>query len=264
MSRPSLPLAVRRGYPALAAMAVLAATATSARAQLYTTDPYDPSGRDFRQYVYPGGGQGFGSVVADRSRNYVAPNQFDRYTDDLDLPLGGKGSRYDSAFRRYDTDFQRSYIPNRKADASYYEARDKRESAMIEAMQEPDPTKRDQLVREATAKSRRATSDVSLSMRRVATVGSIPPSPRRRAAARTSAAVPPAPGRSATASPSRLEIPPAPRGTRGSPAATPSAAGRAALPTAPRSSDLPSDVLRRSRAMSQRRSIPTTPAAAPR
>ena len=260
MSRSSPAWVIRRLLPAVVATGLIAAMASSVRAQLYSTDPYDPSGRDFRQYVYPGGGQGFSTVVAERARNYVAPNQFDRSTDDLDLPLGGRGYRYDSAYRQYDSEFQRSYIPNRKADAPYYEARDKRDRTMIEAMQETDPKKRDQMVREATANSRRATSDISLSTRRVANGREIPAAPRRRTTARSSVGVPPAPGRRTTASPSRSVIPPAPRGASSSSVAPRPAPGRASLPAAPGTSDLPTDILNRSRAMSQRRTLPPAPA----
>lgn len=234
--------------------------------QLYTTDPYDPAGRPFRGYVYPRGGDEFAAGYAPRARGYVAPNQLDRYTDDLDMPLGSRGSRYDSAFRRFDEDFGRVYQPTDK-DKKYVEERERRERNLIGAMTERDPKKRASLLREAEQESKKASSDPLLSIRRGASGTGVANAPTRRAPRSKPSTTKPSVG---GAAPTR--IPPASSTTRPRPAAggsSPSpdtapnriqpkpAAGTGAAPSSgrtssalrsiDRSSALPTDVLRRSR-----------------
>lgn len=260
------------------ALVALAGIGTGARAQLYTTDPYDPYGRYVRNYVYPGGGDGFAANVAARSRNYVAPNQFDRYSDDLDSPFGGgRGTRYDDAYRRYDEVFERDYVPNRNVDEKYRNDRDRREGEMIQAMREPDAKKRDKLIREIEQRAKRSASELSLSVRRGNGDAVAPNASGRRPAqapvgiTRASdpgdPTIPMNPGRRArpgatrgtnSAAPARStsSAPAAPSATSGRSPSTAGGRGREDSSSAPS----PSDVLNRSREMSrERETIPPAP-----
>ena len=243
----------------------MVAMPTVSRGQLYTTDPYDPSGRAYRSYVYPRGGDEFAAGFAPRGRGYVAPNQLDRYTDSLDSGLGGRGARYDSSFRRFDTDFGRVYTQSDQ-DKKYVESRERRERDMIRAMTERDPKKRAQLVREAEDESKKGTGDTSLSVRRGASGPTVATAPTRRAPRPSGAAN----GRPAAGSVAPTRRPETPSTTGRSPSSTRSgtnvaptrprpaspASGGSAAPTSSRSrptermidrvNPRPSDVIRRS------------------
>lgn len=237
----------------------------SAVAQLYTPDPYD---RTYRGYAYPSANDinyrnGGGPAPGQARIGAVAPNQMDRLDEEL-----GLSSRYDSAFRRFDRDFDRQYVPNRESDKKYYQDRERREREMIRAMTERDPQRRNSRVREAEDGARRGASDLSLSPRRVGSVASAPSAPTRRSprtggpAAASSA--PPAPvrrSRPATSAPtSGAESPrdlttPAPSRTQrrdaGDSSVTPPAptrrSGRAPSAAGNAREPLPTDVLRRAR-----------------
>ena len=156
-------------------VALLQGASSSASGQLYTADPYDPAGRGFRQYAYPGAEEGYPGSYAARAR-IARQTQFDRADDDLGFSTTGRGGRrgrYDDE-RLNDQDPR----PTDKADRQYYAARDRRERAMVAATRETDPKKRDRMVREADQESRRAASDLSLSVRRsAANRATIPPAP---------------------------------------------------------------------------------------
>lgn len=215
---------------------------SAAYGQLYSTDPYDPSGRPFRAYAYPGAGEVYGGMSGTpRTRGTAGANRFDSMDDDLGFNRFG---RYDSAYRRLDREYGREYIPNESADRKYFADREKRERDMIEARREPDPRKRQQKIKELEEEAKRAASDVRLSVRRGAAVAgaNVPPAPTRRPsrAAATPGATAPrgaTPGRATDSS-----IPAAPA-RRGSSSATPnpSAPARArsgssdpSIPPAPR------------------------------
>ena len=253
-------------------IALLQGASSSASAQLYTADPYDPAGRGFRQYAYPGAEEGYPGSYAARAR-IARQTQFDRADDDLGFSTTGRGGRrgrYDDNERLNDQDPR----PTDKADRQYYAARDRRERAMVDATREPDPKKRDRMVREAEQEGRRAASDLSLSVRRSATNrATIPPAPSRatsanaanRAAGTSGSAIPPVPGRRASsaassAAPSGIAVP------RRSNATAAAAGTRSAIPPPPSASrdrerdpidPLPSDVLERAREREQTRAIST-------
>jgi len=217
---------------------------TVSRGQLYTPDPYDPSGRAFRGYVYPGGGDGFNPAFTQRARNNVAPNQFDLLSDGLDMPGGRFGGRYDNAFRRFDADFDRVYIPNRRADEKYVEDRDQRERDQISASRERDPRKRAQLMREVEQESRKGTPEGALSVRRGSGGAPVATAPSRRASTRAANVSAPsrrrAPSAAGESAPSRARTNPSAAAPRSSAAPAPS---RTRTPGA--SNPLPSEVLRR-------------------
>lgn len=251
--------------------ALLHGASSRAHGQLYTADPYDPYGRGFRQYAYPGAGEGYPGSYAARART-VRPNQFERADEDLGFPSAGRGSRR-GRFDDLDSPSGREPGPGDKADRQYFAERDRRAKTMRDATRETDPKKRDRMVREAELEGRRAASDPSLSVRRVAPGRStIPPAPLRasaanaasRAARTPSSAIPPAPGRRApsTTGASAGSGVPAPRRSNGSAAS----GTRSNLPPPPPSSrsrdrdevdPLPSDVLDRARDRERSRAVST-------
>lgn len=260
----------RLGAAFLAAAAFVQCASSSSHAQLYTADPYDPPGRGFRQYAYPGADEGYPGSYAARAR-IVRPNQFERADDDLGISTGrvGRPGRYSDTDRLYGRD----PAPSDKADRKYFTERDRREQAMLDATRESDPKKRDRMVREAEKQGRRAASDVSLSVRRSAPAGgaAIPPAPLRASAnaanrgARPSASsIPPAPTRRVpTAAGSTGETrTAAPRRSGGASAS----ANRSIIPPPPSTSrsrerddvnPLPSDVLERARERDRSRAVST-------
>jgi hypothetical protein len=160
----------------------------SAHAQLYGPDPYDPDGRPFKAYAYPGAGEVYGGMGGRPrpSGAYNGPNQFDRMDQDLGFPTTGLDARSGGRFG-YTTGYDPSrYIPNEKADRKYFASREKQEQAMLKASLERDPKKRAQMMKEAEAEAKKNASDISLSVRRGDSAGrsNIPAPPARAARSR--------------------------------------------------------------------------------
>jgi len=240
-----------------AALFAMAVAASSARAQLQTPDPYDPYGRAYRSFAYPGASDGpYGPGAGPPNRSGLATaNQFDLRGTDLGFSGGLRTGRYDNAYRRFDREFGREYVPNQKADEEYYKDREKRESESIRAMIDRNPARRGALDRDAGAEAaRQPNTESNLSVRR-----GIPAAPARRpsrsgVAAATSTA---APRRAAAPTDSSRTPAPARRGSVDSsiPPAPPS--GRRGLE---RADDVrPSDVLQRSRDFDRPREKVTSP-----
>ena len=73
----------------------------------------------------------------------------------------GPGTPYYRAYRRFDQEFHRTYRPNEAADRSYYDDQEKRNDKYFQALREPDPRKRSQLLREYNLDNMRAARDLS-------------------------------------------------------------------------------------------------------
>jgi len=225
----------------------------SARAQLYTADPYDPYGKAYRAYTYPSSGFEPGTAGPVRNRA-PAPNQFDRLGDDLGLG-GEQYGRYDRAYRRFDREFGRQYTPNEKADASFNAERERGEADLIRSMRErsparydlPDRTPRggspDEPARDAST-NRRASPAPRAPGLRDSRPSDAPPAPRLPDRLR------PTGGNQARSS-SIAPRPPAPTG-----AARPTSAPR---PGSGSTVPSPSDVLDRSQKMERGRAPLTSP-----
>jgi hypothetical protein len=259
----------RNLWRAFGLIAACLGVSSAASAQLYTADPYDPEGRGFRQYAYPGAGEGYPGSYAARQRGLVRPNQFERADDDLGFPSTTLRNRSSDLYHSFDREYGREYVPNEKADKRYMADRERREREMLRASLERDPKKREQMIREVEQNSRKASGDLSLSVRRSTTPGqAIPPapvrSPRSGAAGRASSsagvAIPPPPARrgASTTESTTTRAPAAP--ARRTPSAAAPASDRPNVPAAPLPSassryrdeedpdPLPSDVLERARA----------------
>ncbi|MDB5353371.1 MAG: hypothetical protein JWN86_4618 [Planctomycetota bacterium] len=226
----------------------------SANAQLYSTDPYDPYGRPFRSFVYPGASDGPYGPGAGPVRRATAPNQFDRLGDDLVFSGGSRGGRYDGAYRRFDEEFGRNYVPNEQADAQYIKDREKREQDMIRAMRERDPKRRADILKDVNAESKRVESDLGVSVRRGAATGPISRAPSRRAVPAAGAAAPPtrAPGSATSRSRASADVPK--RAAATVPPAPPSGRKARELEDA-----RPSDVLERNQRIDRARAPITSP-----
>lgn len=256
-------------------LALVCLFTTQARAQLFSADPYDPYGRAYRSFAYPGAGDN--PSLPNATRYPQGPsggsraNRFQDFANDPSFGgLGGfdgRSSRYDAAFRRYDRDFGRVSSPAQQADAKYIADRDRREQAMIKAMRERDPKRRDQLVRQVEEKASSTGSELGPSLRRGASPSSTPSAPplRSRASTRPSGTAPAgtaAPAR-AGAAPTAAEAAARGDGTRAAtPPPPPLPSTRRARAAEPR----PSEVLERSRRLDSQRegatespSIPPTP-----
>ena len=155
------------------------ASAGAARAQ-HTPDPYNIVGEynsQYEPYMY--------AELPDRPR-HRSPNQgrldgrsgvrnansFQNFLDsDGDepgdfgrsaaAPAVGPGTPYYRAYRRFDQEFQRTYRPNEAADRSYYNDQEKRNDKYFQALREPDPRKRSQLLRDYNLDNMRAARDLS-------------------------------------------------------------------------------------------------------
>lgn len=73
----------------------------------------------------------------------------------------GPGTPYYRAYRRFDQEFGRTYRPNESADRSYYNDQEKRNDKYFQALREPDPRKRSQLLRDYNLDNMRAARDLS-------------------------------------------------------------------------------------------------------
>ncbi len=243
----------------IVALVTSAGLGSTVTAQLFSPDPYDPYGRAYRAYAYPGAGYNPSLPNATRFSQGATgannANQFQGFLNDPGLGTFGRSSRYDGAFRKFDSAFDRNTSPGDKADAKYFEERERREQAMIRAMVERDPKKRDELVRKADAEAKKSGGILGPSVRRGGSAASVPSAPAlttRVRAARTPAANSGAsPGATPTPStgaapltPEARRLPPAPSLPDVSERRSPSRVDAARVNRPARS---PSEVLERSR-----------------
>jgi len=148
-------------------------------AQGHTPDPYNIVGEYNRQYE-PYMGATFPTeegTLPNQARleersSYRTANQFQNYVESLDGAedegfrtvsprLSGPGTPYYRANRRFDEAYQRTYRPNTEADRRYYTEQDRRNSKYFRAMNETDPRKRAQLLREYNLDNLRAARSLS-------------------------------------------------------------------------------------------------------
>lgn len=249
----------RRYRPVLLGMltwsAISVFLAPQAKSQLFSPDPYDPYGRAYRSFAYPNAGDNPSLPNATRYAQGPAAtasraNQFEGFMNDPTMTgFGGRSSRYDSAFRRIDRDLGRQPTDAEATDAKYFQAREKREQALLRAMLERDPKKREELVRTAEKEAADSGGLLGPSSRRRSGTSTIPPSPRLKPKKPVSGA-------------SSARIRPAPRGakppasTSGTPASgststppPPPAVRPARKPATSPRPRTPSEILERNRAI---------------
>lgn len=159
------------------------AVAQPARCQ-FNGDPFDPYRAAYRSssspvetQIVPGQGRrvtppGLGTVPGIGTPwdlNYTNPRLgASRYgefgtSDRLGLDI------YDpinDVYRQLDTEFGRVYRPNAGVDDQYYESQQQRQQLYVEAMREPDPQRRAELLRRYQDLSRRASLGLSPSASR--------------------------------------------------------------------------------------------------
>jgi len=161
------------------ALGLVCYAGATARAQ-HTPDPYNIVGEYNQQYepfmyanvpTTPG-------ILPNQYRLAMPPsglanaNRFQEFLgsegdfeSDLRRPstsrLPGPGVPYFRANRRYDEEFQRNYRPNDVADRSFYALQQQRNAKYFEALREPDPRKRAQLLREYNLENLRAARSLS-------------------------------------------------------------------------------------------------------
>ena len=88
-------------------------------------------------------------------------------TDDDEFGRGpgsrasGPGTPYYHAYRRFDSDFERNYRPNKEADKAFYNDQERRNTKYFEAVREKDPRKRAQLLRDYNLENLRSARTLS-------------------------------------------------------------------------------------------------------
>ena len=206
---------------------------SAAMAQLFSPDPYDPYGRAYRSYAYPNAGDN--PSLPNATRFPQGPggggsraNQLEGFMNDPSMNgLGGRSSRFDGSSRRFSRNIVEEPSNAQKADAKYFEEREKREQAMIRAMLERDPKKRDQMVRDAQKDAAKSGTALGASVRRGASPANVPAAPALRArrandrtnsasTSRTGSAPAPAPKPAAGERAARGDVPPPPPPPAGS------------------------------------------------
>jgi hypothetical protein len=136
----------------------LAGSASTARAQGNTFNPYGNSGyadyREFGNPMYSNNPALPGQAVLNNAPIITRPraNQFQQFTDSLDgapPPRGtATGIPYYESYRQYDKEYDRIYRPNAKADEGFEARLRKRDQAFAKAMIEKDPAKRAKMLRQ--------------------------------------------------------------------------------------------------------------------
>lgn len=159
------------GLLALVAAGVLPSNSS---AQLLTPDPYNPFGRSFASFAYPGAGfnpslpnhvlYGFRGFGPDSFPGSGTVNPFQRPLDEPGVPTS-RITRYDAAFRAYDEGFRRSSTPNQDADNAYFDLVARRDDAYFQMLRERDPKKRETLKEEYDKLVRQVAKELATSRR---------------------------------------------------------------------------------------------------
>lgn len=206
---------------------------SSARAQGNIFNPYGNSGyADYREFGSPKFDTNTSPSLPGQSRVNSEPlitrpraNSFQQYTDSLDGidsdPISGRSSSrgssanqpYYQAFRQYDKKYDRVYRPNALADKDFTRRLDRRDQAYTAALEEKDPAKRAQMLRDL---NRDSLDRLVPSRARPATSAA---QPKRAGATPAPATRPTTPGATARRAPAPSPYPPT--------ASSPRAAGRA-------------------------------------
>lgn len=157
---------------------ILGGLGASAYGQSLTVDPYRPYYSSFRATanpIYPPP-----PSFPNQSRFARGPltgpagaNQFSGgglggpvVVDEPNDGFGGMpGSRYDSAFRYYDSMFGRDYVPNRDIDGRFFENKQKRDELYLEALSTKDRRKRAALLRQVDELRLRSAREVDANSR---------------------------------------------------------------------------------------------------
>ena len=139
---------------------VALAIAPTAVAQGFGPDPYRPYNSRFDPFVYPvaPGPLDYGNNLnVTPSGGVRGANQFENYLNSLrgssnggPRGSGGAGMPYYQANRAYDSDFDREYRPNRKADADFEAKQESVTNFYFKYLREKDPQKRAELFRQYT------------------------------------------------------------------------------------------------------------------
>jgi hypothetical protein len=170
------------GRPTIAGLALAACVLTgpTARAQFYSTDPYDPYGRAYRSFAYPGAGYnpslpnhtmfGEGGIGPDAYSSMSPFNQFEAYINSGPSAPGLRSGRYDQAYRAYDDVFDRTYSSagagQYDVDEPYYNNLRERDDLYFKALKEKDPKKRAELMRDLDKLNRKTANSLGASVRR--------------------------------------------------------------------------------------------------
>ncbi len=129
-------------------------------------DPYRPESSSYDSSSYPTQPNNLALPNAAREANEYANNprgpgssrfnSFERYLNEgvdseaLSAPRRGPsaGVPYYNAYRRYDREYQRDYVPNRVADRAFSSDTARRERLYQAALRERDPVKRSKILRD--------------------------------------------------------------------------------------------------------------------
>ena len=154
---------IARFAPIFLAALGLASIPSAALAQGNTFNPYGNSGyADYREFGTPMLSNNLalpGQAVLNHTPIVGRPraNSFQDYTNDIDgIDSPSTGGRrgagnsvpYYQAYQRLNSEYNRVYKPNAKADEGFYERQKAREQKYAQAMVERDPAKRAKLLRE--------------------------------------------------------------------------------------------------------------------
>ena len=206
-------------------LAPLADDRQAAAQTMLGVDPYRPYNSGYIPFsVPPSPSSNYNALERSRIDGASRANQMGSFYDELygsggnpeaALRRSGPGVPYSAANRLYDKDFNRSYQPN-SGDAQFYEDQKKRTDDYFNALHEPDPRKRAELLREIERRTLQSTRDLGPHARQAN-----PTAARSPLNTLTRPAAPGTPGASAPRSPSST---PSNRDRR-SPAANPTAPG---------------------------------------
>jgi hypothetical protein len=128
------------------------AVATPARAQTQSADPYDPYGAPYRAFAYPipstlPGLVPTGRAAEARERRassiepaYEKADPGPTVDDELSEThrAGDRAAPYYQAYRRFDRQYRREYVPNANVDRELYRQREARQRALQDAAAEPN------------------------------------------------------------------------------------------------------------------------------
>jgi hypothetical protein len=152
---------LKRMAPLAMGLLALAGSASTAKAQGNTFNPYGNSGyADYREFSYPMYSNNPalpGQAILNGKPLITRPqaNTFQQFTESLESggstspPPRGTASNipYTESFRQYDKEYDRIYRPNAKADEGFDARLKKRDQAYAKAMTEKDPVKRARMLR---------------------------------------------------------------------------------------------------------------------